>query len=453
MPEGNDMAAIAKRTTIDLSLDIQAAFEWGVFEGIREIFQNALDAQDLGYELVWDYNPKTQTLKISNEGVVIGRETLKIGHSTKRGVDGQRGKYGEGFKLGWAALIRNGKQIWAKSGDERWVPRVGRSAVFGDDSVLVDCAPVKYEHRTVTKISPVTEAEWAGIQSWFLFFNPPKADLVDRDSYHGELLHEARFKGKVYAQGILLEGEGEDLAYGYNLYQVETNRDRKVADSWSLKYHVRGLMKSLVAQDKLSVKRVLTLLEGAEGKFFEGDSSGADDSFNKLVVEQFEAQHNEGGLEAIPVSTTTEGLKAEKHFKAVTTPKAIREIVEKVKGPLDNRLEEKNTLAAEDTVKVYVPRELSEAELDMVDWAIGLVDDCVSFEWEWSIVDFRGPNTLGTHHNDGICQVKLARHILGDRKETIKTLVHELAHEYGLDGSHSHEEAQCEIWARIVLSL
>ena len=65
---------------------------WGINEAIREILQNAIDADKNGYKKSIYYSG--DTLYINNEGISLSAKDLILGCSSKSDQDGMIGKYG-----------------------------------------------------------------------------------------------------------------------------------------------------------------------------------------------------------------------------------------------------------------------------------------------------------------------------------------------------------------------
>ncbi|MDD5702991.1 MAG: hypothetical protein PHU23_13190 [Dehalococcoidales bacterium] len=83
--------------------------EWGTWEAIREIVQNALDETE-AYEYGYDQNG----LYISDKGKGVGISNFLLG-PPKLKDDWSRGKYGEGMKIGGLAMIRQGYPVYVET--------------------------------------------------------------------------------------------------------------------------------------------------------------------------------------------------------------------------------------------------------------------------------------------------------------------------------------------------
>lgn len=85
--------------------------EWGVWEAIREIVQNALDEAE---EYTYGFDETGFWIKDSGRG--IGVRDFLLG-PPKLKEDWARGKYGEGMKIGGLALVRSGYPVYVEAGD------------------------------------------------------------------------------------------------------------------------------------------------------------------------------------------------------------------------------------------------------------------------------------------------------------------------------------------------
>ena len=116
----------------ELSLSENYVSNWGLVEAIREIFQNAIDQENMArppkdwYDdvekespnkmffnfAVDSHNPnKYRTLSIGNKESILDVNSLLLGETTKSDDKRAIGKFGEGYKLALLVLTRLGKKI------------------------------------------------------------------------------------------------------------------------------------------------------------------------------------------------------------------------------------------------------------------------------------------------------------------------------------------------------
>lgn len=82
----------------ELGMSLDYASSWGVAEGVREFFQNALDEEKENPEnkMSFFYNVEEGTISISNAKSKLTPKSLLMGSSTKRGNANLIGEHGEG---------------------------------------------------------------------------------------------------------------------------------------------------------------------------------------------------------------------------------------------------------------------------------------------------------------------------------------------------------------------
>lgn len=227
-----------------LHTNISAGYvpDWGFKEGIRELMQNSLDAHDRGNRMGVVHIRKEGKLVIYNQGASIARKDLLLGSTSKAEDETQRGKYGEGFKLGSLALARAGKPVTIYN-DLRGVEiqcSIGEHAGFGGEKVLTfiteEHKTKRYKQKLAFVVGNVSPGELRDIKHMFLSMHDIK------DKYHktktGKILLQKELKGHVYVGGIYVTTDKE-LEYGYdfNPSEVKLNRDRNMVESFSLKWN------------------------------------------------------------------------------------------------------------------------------------------------------------------------------------------------------------------------
>lgn len=440
--------------TLELTLSSGYVRNWNVWEAIRELLQNGIDAHDKGHSLRVEFIPEKEgangpipsRLKIINEGVTIGRDALILGNSTKADDANARGQFGEGFKLAWMVLLRAGKGIWAKSGSERWTPSLGHSNDFNSEVVKVECAPVKHENIVRCDVRGLSKEDWENIRDRMIFLKKPRKTIeVGRDT----IILSDKYRGRLYVKGIFVCDLPDEHAYGYDLYGVDLDRDRTLADPWSLRRAMRRVLTGAVERDLIPADEVYKILDNdryAEARVFRDYYAYAGD-FERAIAAKFEAQHGE---DALPVSSIEESVQAQHlGIKGVVSSPSIKAIVEKVKGNFSDKKKSRKS----DAKKTYSAQDLTPDEIEALMWALRtfrLSGETLD-SGQVNVVDFYGDGICGTYRKSDD-SVRLARRILSDRRELIATLVHEVAHRYGGDGTVDHRDAIDRIFGDIVVA-
>jgi hypothetical protein len=171
----------------------------------------------------------------------------------------------------------------------------------------------------------------------------------------------------------------------------------------------------------------------------------------RTKIFNFKTRH---GDSAIPVSSMAEAREVE-HFgkKGVVVQQALVDVLRKNK---EMHIDHVRTEAGNSVKHVYSWSDLSVEEKDTYREVVGLVEKAASelnfgkVEDRLTIVDF-GDAALDGLFKAGSIQV--AKRLLTDYEEFLATLVHEVAHAAGGDGSVGHERAEGKLFSRIVRGL
>ena len=316
---------------IPLTIDPDYCSSWGWWEGVREIVQNAKDADEYdAAPMTIEHFPRTNRLVISSRGVTLEpRVLLLLGASTKRGA-GQRGQFGEGFAIGCLALVRAGHPVTIHNGDEVWRPTIqepDEGHPFEGERLLVFTTRKLKEMRDAfsVEIENVSADVWDIAKKLFLFVSPPLPGGTVGVSA-GRILLDEEYRGKIYSKGIFVNLV-EDLECGYDLDRLELDRDRKVIDEFNLRWKLSNLLSEAHKNDpeKFS-KRIYNMAK--EGKAdVKSLSYHADKALLQALQDAFKEEHGE---EAVPVQTTAESKEIEAlGGTPVVANSTLRELLEK----------------------------------------------------------------------------------------------------------------------------
>lgn len=450
------MSDVKKSTTLELTINPAYVRNWGVWEAIRELVQNGLDSHDQGNDLTIERGGgASKTIYIRNAGTTLARSTLLLG-STSKDDGASRGKFGEGYKLAFLVLARNGIEVQLRTGSEMWTPFVEKSETFGSDLLKVKIRPQpKFENKVEVQIHGVSDEDWKTIQERLI--NVPglpdtqvtasKMIEVGRD----RILLDERFRSKLFCRGIFVSRLPDEYVYGYDLADVSLDRDRKAPEVWSLRSEISSAIRGAVERSLLNAGDLYTLLssECGESKIIaEYYAYGYSDALSKAISEEFERLF---GADALPVTSMAESLEMEHYgYNGRVTTKALRTLIEKEKGTLESRKSKK----AFDPSRLYSVSDLSSEEKSNLIWAAGLVHKVKpQFSLDMlQVVNFFGNFVDGTYGERS--GVRVAKKILVDKKNLLATIVHEAAHMDGAeDGSVEHRNNIERIFAEIVVSI
>lgn len=330
--------------------------DWGLWEGVREIVQNALDENDKGNCIYANHSGKKLTIgnKVSNLSV----KSLLIGYTTKGQDRKSRGEKGEGLDLGLLALVRDGYKVEVRTHEEDWTPFIEYSDLWGEEVLCIDVKKTSAE-RSCTEISigGITEEKWNELKFGFLDFHDVEEGREFKVDYHGSVLFDAEYRGKIYVKGIWVQ-DIVGLRYGYNLLNVSLDRDRRMVESYNLGYHLINIWNEVLVRRDDFKEEVWDMLnkEIKDVQGFSDFSFSASQNTKNIIAEMFLEKNGEN---VIPVESTVQ-MKEMEHIgkSGCIVPKAMMKIIcDKIDNPIVIKEKMKNSF-----VKEYKLSDLSSDE-------------------------------------------------------------------------------------------
>lgn len=259
---------------------------WGIKEAIRELLQNAIDAETNGYNKIINYDG--QTLNITSNGVDLQAKDLILGCSSKEDQDGMIGKYGEGFKLALVVLLRKGMNIEIQNGNKIWIPSFKISETFGTQVLNIEEIESSGNELTFS-ISPVDQQLYNSLLDYFPCIDDSFGRTVDCDN--GQILLDKKFKGKMYVEGLYIQTD-DNFQYGYNFNSdvVELDRDRKAINY----YELRALTAQSIITAEECNKEIFDAISNScvDVRDIEDVIDEASESFLEEYREQFYEENN-----------------------------------------------------------------------------------------------------------------------------------------------------------------
>lgn len=432
---------------VQLSVHKNYVPDWKAWEGIREIVQNAMDEHDKGNPIVVEHDVDEEELMIGNSGSELTIKHLLIGFTTKKDDPSSRGEKGEGLDLGILALIREGFGVEIETPTEVWTPEIRPSEDWGGEEVLfIDVK--KRDNRidgTYITIFNVSEDLWNSIKIRFLEFNKIEEESVIHDPFFGDLLLDPQYRGKIYVKGIYVQSDPE-MKYGYNLEQVELDRDRRMISSFDLGWATARILSNAVLKRPEHMAKIVFNMLNNETKDVRGMcGANLNEKVSQLMAAMFEQEHGEA---VVPVSSIKDSEDMEScGRKGVMAPRVLREIIStELDTPESVRKESSNTV-----LETYSWGDLDEKEQHVMKKVSKLIDEALSaFRGNNSlcrtlqchelygteaksilentvIVKFRDDNIVG-QCNTKTGEIFLSRETLSNYFVCLKTAIHELGH-------------------------
>ena len=433
---------------IELSIKIAYLPKWGAYEGIRELLQNARDAEtEHGAPMTVSY--KGGKIIVTNEGCLLNHRDLLLGQTTKSDRADLIGKFGEGLKLGVLALVRAGHAVRIRTGGESWTPSLEMSEVFHEKVLVFSTRKVSDTSKSVVvEIDGVSKTDWATFKKCFLFLSGDLGEHVVSDS--GTLLLGAEHKGRVYVRGIFVQYL-EGLSYGYDLVHADLDRDRRMVAQWDLRYRLRTLWQEAMGQRPDLFSKFSDMLDNQASDLEGVDEYGATylpQNIREKVAQTFKDRHGET---AVPVATLSESAEIGHLGKfGVVVNKSLSAVLQSIMGTTE---EVKENLRKEST-KLFSWGEFTASEQANLMRAIALVNDAgvpVSLD-DVDVTVFRDTKIQGMCTNG---RILIAKPLLTGLQVLLLTLVHELAHKTtgAGDGTKQHVAEIERIWSCVTTSL
>jgi hypothetical protein len=448
---------------IELTIDAENLPDWGIWEGVREFAQNSLDGHDRGFQMEVDFGHNK--LFFVNKGVVLSRDVLLVGNSNKRGDDNQRGEWGEGLDCGILALVRAGRKVTIRNGNETWRPVIEQSRQF-DSKVLV-----VYTRRANSKYAPnneyvaeleITHEEWMQFKGRFVAFSKTVngVDAVLDGSKVGRLLTDPEHQGAIYCRGIWVQTR-EDLCYGYDLSNVQLDRDRKMPSEHSLRWALSQAWMGLIMNEPgyaMAAYKILSEDEHTDLQELHGHlqywNHGDGARVPEKMAEVFSETHGE---RCLPVAEQGHSLQLSHYGRiGVIVPRRLSKVLSRHYGEFDSILSDVSQLHFNKVEK----RDLVPEE-ERVYWRSLMIfcECCRTYRVEVlermalqvSIVEFTDEGTVAAWEPTK-CAIYISRKMLSSEGEFLGSLVHEKAHDYTLshDGTVLQTSVERQLWRELM---
>ena len=279
---------------------------WGLWEAVREIYQNALDAGDA--TITYDDG----LLTVTSAGQLT-RETLVLGNTSKRNDLSQRGKFGEGYKLALLVLARLGHHVSVFTGAEIWTPRLEYDEEFNSVILNIYREMDDVRNGVTFVIAGVTGDDYDDIQSKI------------RPEIEATILEEPNECERIYVGGLYV-AQAKDFKYGYAFppNQIKLDRDRGMVDGFDLAYETSKLWTARGGDQAVELVKD----EAPDVRYVESHANAS----SPLTLSSwgyFSATH---GKDAVPVSNQDEIQRASKAgIKWVLVPETLKNILRSIK--------------------------------------------------------------------------------------------------------------------------
>jgi len=428
---------------IELSLTSTYLRQWGLTEAIREVLQNAMDADVDGKRMTVEHDKGK--LIVCNAGVRLEHNVFLLGSTGKANRSDQAGQFGEGLKLAMLVCAREGINMVLRNGGEVWEPKIEKSEKFAGEDVLV--IHIRGGNKNLDRFQveiEFPEETWNAEKWRYLFVDKrPTKDVVH--TTRGRVLLGEQDRGKLFVRGIFV-CHFHDMRYGYDFDHANLDRDRRVLASYEVREKCSEMLRECLSQTR-----------GGIGKkdLWDMMSSGAKelaisefDTPDPKLVDQMAAEFEDRYGDAIPVMNNGEAAELEHYGKrGVVLPTALGYLLRHKFGDVG---------AIRKSLALQIKERVQWVDLDKTETAnlSRAIDTLRSVEpvtlSEVDVAVFLDGRLRGMFKDN---RVLLARHILQDEVQTLSTLIHEVAHRKGGDGEKSHVAEIERLWREVYRSL
>ena len=207
--------------------------DWGVQEGLREVYQNYLDYGHFSEEVL-DIEKKKVRVIITNTFNPEDYRFLSIGTS-KKTEESSRGKHGEGLKMAFLVFLRSLNFMSITTNGKEFTPEMHHNEFLGETLSLV-VTEVEVNNLFVTTLELLKED--------YLLFKSNlivEKDKIFTDKYHGSIVDKP--KGNIYVGGLFVcHLNNLFKSYDLNPAVISLDRDRSLPKHFELSYHTSKLL-------------------------------------------------------------------------------------------------------------------------------------------------------------------------------------------------------------------
>lgn len=304
----------------ELSISTEYVPDWGLVEALRELFQNALDNETMNPEnkMGWQYNKRSGEVKITNKTSKLSVESLLLGSGTKHNRTDTIGKHGEGYKIAFMVLLRNNKTIRVDNygANEIWDVRLVKSRKYKGQlvpTVFINKEPVwkkKPSSDLTITIGGITEEEYKELEVKNLHLRGEEVRAFDTTEKDRILLDEAEH-GNIYVEGLFVTNiSGLQYGYDFSPKAISLDRDRKLVDSFNVKWSASELWCRAAEQDDKAMEMAVELVNDSapDTAYLSNMSYYGKGLFNGVAKKFYE----DNGKDAVPVTSNLEYEAVEK---------------------------------------------------------------------------------------------------------------------------------------------
>lgn len=401
---------------------------WKILDALRELVSNGVDAEvQHNAPLNVNYNARKRLLVIRNSRTQLDVKALYLGGTEKTGNEHLIGQYGEGLKLALLVLARNGIPVKIHNGNEDWKATIEPDAngikvlTIHTKKASVDSGCVEVE------IGDVTQEMWDEVEGMFLRLLPAELPVATQ---RGSILFDTERVGKYYVKGVFV-ARVTNSSFSYDFKSLNVGRDRASFDAYEAEVAITHMWEEAATHSAELVAKLFTALR-SEARDVSAFAWMTATQAQAPMVAHFRELY---GSNAYPTTSTTECPQIEHlGYRPIVLPQALVTFLRRGLPSLVTISRER----AESVGDRFALAELTPEEQTNLLECVELLKSCdpaADATGRVAVVTFGEPTLLGLHRGT---EIQIARRVVADYGELLATLIHEVAHDMGGDGTVPH---------------
>lgn len=211
--------------------------DWGIEQALREVYQNFFDYGRFK-EVVKPCRrrPNNVIVTLSNNWQPNNLDFLRIGNSQKK--DGAIGKHGEGIKMAFMILLRNGFKSRIVTNKSVVIPSTYSDVEIGE-CFCFDYFPIESKSKNFIVKFEVDGKVFKKFRGNII----SEKDIEYTDKCYGDIVNKP--KGSIYSGGLFVT-QLNNLSRAYNIRpeHLQLDRDRSVPRSFDVNWVASRILDS-----------------------------------------------------------------------------------------------------------------------------------------------------------------------------------------------------------------
>lgn len=363
----------------ELSISTSYVPDWNITDAFRELFQNAYDMEIQNPENKMNWERVEDKVIIGNKESDLSRDTLLLGSSTKRDDCRTIGQHGEGYKIAFMVLLREGKKVtvYNYGAREIWEVKLVNSRRYNGEKIVTVFITKQAFWKDVPnsnltiEVSGITDEEYADIVEHNINLQDTSQETIPRTK-NCRVLTGEKFRGKVYVKGLYVSGlPGFNYGYDFSPEVIKLDRDRKMASLFDSQWEA-SLAWAELSNIKEYSQIVIDMVKAQAPDVHFIDRFNAY-NVSTLVADDFYKEH---GTNAVPVINNYEYDKIKEiHYKPIIVTENVKSLVTKSSSYIEPKSDTKDLKSEFKEFAESISEKLTENERNILNGLIERIEN------------------------------------------------------------------------------